>query len=673
MRKPVSPYFIGFVLGTAAIVGQTIAHPGHGAAPFLPAPTWRMADGRVMSAFLMKAQDGRVWFVDEENRTQIVPIADLDASAQEAVRRTTSRFQIINTEQPEPRAAMPLALTGLLADASRPPAPMPQAARVFQVFERLKTRWDDKYLYVESDGLPDHPMMIGIRSWQQQVPIPQPYFGDNAWQIPLNPAPADAPAMIKGRFLRGAIALAVNGIPIFNPQNNRGEISKEIGELDQWGGHCGRGDDYHYHIVPMHLQKIVGKGMPIAYALDGYPIYGETEPDGSPAEKLDECHGHTTSIGYHYHASSKYPYVIGGFHGQVVERGGQVDPQPRDNPLRPALQPLRGATITGFKSIGKEKNQLLYVIGGRQGSVTYVLNGNGSYTFSFEDPQGNKQEQTYQRRDIPGGPPREDKSSFPGAGAIKDQKQESKFKLRSSAVTDGGQLPKEFTGDGAAATPPLEWTGAPATTKSYALVMHHIDPERKIKWYWILYDIPGDVLSIPKNVKDIGALGNNSVNGKTGYAPPHSKGPGAKTYILTLYALSAPPQLSIPPSQVDRAALLRAIEDRTLASAELKVIYDRTGVIQSSGASDPPAPGADTVKSSRGPGGGRSSGGDFHLIPRSAEDALTLTADQKQKLAALEQEMLEKLQQILTPEQIKTLMESRPPRGDATGANPHPD
>jgi len=31
--------------------------------------------------------------------------------------------------------------------------------------------------------------------------------------------------MIKERFLRGAIALGVNGIPIFNPQNNRGEVS----------------------------------------------------------------------------------------------------------------------------------------------------------------------------------------------------------------------------------------------------------------------------------------------------------------------------------------------------------------------------------------------------------------------------------------------------------------
>ena len=40
------------------------------------------------------------------------------------------------------------------------------------------------YAYVESNGMPDHRMMVGIRAWQQQVPIPQPYTGRNAWRIP---------------------------------------------------------------------------------------------------------------------------------------------------------------------------------------------------------------------------------------------------------------------------------------------------------------------------------------------------------------------------------------------------------------------------------------------------------------------------------------------------------
>lgn len=67
--------------------------------------------------------------------------------------------------------------------------PAPEIAKAFEAFVKRKaitTRWDDRFFYVESNGMPDHPMMVGITAWQQQVPIPQKYVGDNAWQIPLH-------------------------------------------------------------------------------------------------------------------------------------------------------------------------------------------------------------------------------------------------------------------------------------------------------------------------------------------------------------------------------------------------------------------------------------------------------------------------------------------------------
>jgi len=146
--------------------------------------------------------------------------------------------------------------------------------------------------------------------------------------------------------------------------------------------------------------------------------------------------------------------------------------------------------------------------------------------------------------------------------------------LRSHEVMDGGNLPVEFTGDGAAATLPLEWSGAPEGTKSFALIMHHVAPD-KIKWYWILDNIPADTMSLPKNAKGIGTLGNNSVNGKTEYAPPHSKGPGPKTYIYTIYALSEPPKITVPPSEVDREVLLEAMKGLILGQGALSVVYSR--------------------------------------------------------------------------------------------------
>lgn len=57
--------------------------------------------------------------------------------------------------------------------------------------------------------------------------------------------------------------------------------------------------------------------------------------------------------------------------------------------------------------------------------------------------------------------------------------------------------------------------------------------------------------------------------------PPHSKGPGAKTDVLTVYALSAPVALATEPAQVNRATLLAAMKDFILETAELKVTHTR--------------------------------------------------------------------------------------------------
>ncbi len=105
--------------------------------------------------------------------------------------------------------------------------------------------------------------------------------------------------------------------------------------------------------------------------------------------------------------------------------------------------------------------------------------------------------------------------------------------------------------------------------------MHHIPGPGDSHWYWILYDIPADVHSLAENVSGIGLLGSNSVNDRTAYAPPCSKGPGQKVYTYTVYALAKSPQFTVAPAQVSRNLLLTAIQYRTLASAELNVHYTR--------------------------------------------------------------------------------------------------
>ena len=73
----------------------------------------------------------------------------------------------------------------------------PDIARHFEHFKNVKTRWDKDTLFVESNGLPEHNMMVGIIDWQQQVPLPQPFTGSNSWKIPLQPKLADKPLNAK--------------------------------------------------------------------------------------------------------------------------------------------------------------------------------------------------------------------------------------------------------------------------------------------------------------------------------------------------------------------------------------------------------------------------------------------------------------------------------------------
>ena len=149
------------------------------------------------------------------------------------------------------------------------------------------------------------------------------------------------------------------------------------------------------------------------------------------------------------------------------------------------------------------------------------------------------------------------------------------FTLTSPVVKEGGNLPAEFTGDGDSASPPLAWSNLPKGTQSLALVMHHLDPEGKTKIYWLMYDIDPKVTTVGKNAADFGKMGMSTVHNRVEYAPPHSKGPGAKKYVLTLFALSAKLDLKNAPAPITSESLLPAMRGKILGTADLTVIYTR--------------------------------------------------------------------------------------------------
>ncbi|MEM7601280.1 MAG: YHYH protein, partial [Verrucomicrobiota bacterium] len=274
-----------------------------------------------------------------------------------------------------------------------PGGPIPATVASFKPFQnRLGLSWDKDFLYIETNGLPDHDMMRGITAWQQQVPLPHPYVGSNRFALPLNPTVLEEPEELT---LMGPIAIAVNGIPIFHALTQSGKDAYLGGELDDWGGHCGRADDYHYHIAPAHLEEIVGPGNPVAFGLDGHPVY---LADPATDKALDECHGYFDDEGnYRYVGTLENPYVMANFRGAV-----DLANRPRAHGVRPHLQPLRGAEITGFSGSLAEGYSLKYAIGTHKYTINYRITQTGA-DFQFVDTNGETTEESYQRKADRGG------------------------------------------------------------------------------------------------------------------------------------------------------------------------------------------------------------------------------------------------------------------------------
>jgi hypothetical protein len=95
--------------------------------------------------------------------------------------------------------------------------------------------------------------------------------------------------------------------------------------------------------------------------------------------------------------------------------------------------------------------------------------------------------------------------------------------------------------------------------------MHTIPPTGDKHVYFVLYNIPATTSSIP----------DNSKSGKTTYTPPCSQGPGAKTYIITLYALNGSPTITVPKNQVTVDILSAGMKNKIVDSAVMSVTYTK--------------------------------------------------------------------------------------------------
>lgn len=182
---------------------------------------------------------------------------------------------------------------------------------------------------ISSNSYASHEMMTGIIATNEQIPLPAP-----GYYVPItfNPVFSGEP-----QTRDSSLAIAVNGVPIFD-YTAGGELSIDdlyshqphldanaLDQLDECGGHTGRGDDYHYHELPScMLEQMDNKddNPIIGWAFDGFPLYGNNNPDGSPIldGTLDVCSGQLDAVfGYRYHTSETSPYIIQCLVGEVED------------------------------------------------------------------------------------------------------------------------------------------------------------------------------------------------------------------------------------------------------------------------------------------------------------------------------------------------------------------
>ena len=146
--------------------------------------------------------------------------------------------------------------------------------------------------------------------------------------------------------------------------------------------------------------------------------------------------------------------------------------------------------------------------------------------------------------------------------------------IKIADYTDGGHIPAKFTcaaGQGSP-SPAMTWSGAPATTQSYVVILHDPDPvlggsATNDVLHWAIFDIPGDAKCLPEGVKNgeqaDGSKHIKNIAGGPGYMGPcPPAGHGDHHYILEVFALSA--KLGLPDT-TSRADMMTAMNGKVVA------------------------------------------------------------------------------------------------------------
>ncbi|MEP7237653.1 MAG: YHYH protein [Ferruginibacter sp.] len=203
-----------------------------------------------------------------------------------------------------------------------------------KIYGATSITFDGTWVTIKYNALPDHKSAYYATTNPLYENFSGTTFGGGAFAknpntistqnitltIPVNPVAAATHATTP----MGVMGVALNGVPFFNQYAAGGSpLTNEINGFDQWWGHPQQTGMYHYHVEPLYLTTVKAtKSALMGFLLDGFPVYGPEESNGSAPAGLDVYHGHTHVTAdypagiYHYHISTASPYINGnGFYG----------------------------------------------------------------------------------------------------------------------------------------------------------------------------------------------------------------------------------------------------------------------------------------------------------------------------------------------------------------------
>ena len=205
-----------------------------------------------------------------------------------------------------------------------------------KIYGAISITNDGTYITIKTKDLPDHKSPYYASTNALYEAYTGTTFGgytfnknpnliieqSGTFKIPVNPKVDASHAATP----LGPIGIALNGVAFFNQYAGPNQpLTSEITSFDKYYGHPQQSGVYHYHVEPLYLTTVKStKSGLMGFLLDGFPVYGPKEEDGTVVTNsmLDDYHGHAhntidyPSGSYHYHFTNEAPYLNGsGFYG----------------------------------------------------------------------------------------------------------------------------------------------------------------------------------------------------------------------------------------------------------------------------------------------------------------------------------------------------------------------